>query len=179
MKLCPGHNSNQSTDKQSRGARLLEMRLTSTQPELHHRIHRAGQQSTAERSCTNQVQATLHTYKTRCHTAALLNEQLRQAVSRPKPFWYDLPAKLYHHLSFQRLTMCVDRRDFLRLSAGVAGAAFFDAAEASAHNIPDSIRQSRPLDGKVAPISDDERRARIEKAQRLMVENRIDAIYLE
>jgi Xaa-Pro dipeptidase len=61
----------------------------------------------------------------------------------------------------------------------VAGAAFFDAAEADAQNVPDSIRQLRPLAGKVAPISDDERRARIEKAQRLMAENRLDAIYLE
>ena len=31
----------------------------------------------------------------------------------------------------------------------------------------------------VKPITDDERHARMEKARRLMVENKIDAIYLE
>src|SRR5262245_17545535 len=76
-------------------------------------------------------------------------------------------------------TMCVDRRDFLRLSAGVAGAAFFETTDAVAQNAPESIRQLRPLPGEATRISDDERRARIEKAQRLMVENKIDAIYLE
>lgn len=39
-------------------------------------------------------------------------------------------------------------------------------------------RASEPLRG-VAPISDDERRARMEKARRLMAANRIDAILLE
>src|SRR5262245_34261772 len=77
------------------------------------------------------------------------------------------------------LTMCVDRRDFLRLSAGVAGASFFDTTNAVTQNTPESIRQLRPLPGEAARISDDERRTRIEKARRLMVENNIDAIYLE
>jgi Xaa-Pro aminopeptidase len=75
--------------------------------------------------------------------------------------------------------MCVDRRDFLRLSTGVAGAALLDTADSVAQNIPDAIRQLRPLPGKVAPVTDDERSARIEKARRLMAENNIDAIYLE
>jgi Xaa-Pro dipeptidase len=81
--------------------------------------------------------------------------------------------------------MCVDRRDFLRLSAGVAGGWALPARERKADSamnatwVPDSILQLKPLPGKVAPISDDERRARIEKAQRLMIENKIDAIYLE
>jgi Xaa-Pro dipeptidase len=48
---------------------------------------------------------------------------------------------------------------------------------------PDAIRrlhpQLRSMTEGVSPISDSERLARIEKAQRLMVENRIDAIYLE
>lgn len=65
--------------------------------------------------------------------------------------------------------MCVDRRDFLRLSAGLAGATLFES---------EPLAQSRATSG-VTPISDDERRARIEKAQRLMKQNRIDAIYLE
>jgi Xaa-Pro dipeptidase len=65
--------------------------------------------------------------------------------------------------------MCVDRREFLRLSAGVAGASFFSSNEIN--------NETAPADAK--PITDDERRARIEKAQKLMVENRIDAVYLE
>ena len=81
--------------------------------------------------------------------------------------------------------MCVDRREFLRLSAGVAGIAELSSREVKAMtdlNIaqsPDPIRQLRPLSGKVAPTTDDERRARIQKAQRLMIENKIDAIFLE
>jgi len=75
--------------------------------------------------------------------------------------------------------MCVDRREFLRLSAGVAGASFLAGEEAQAAQTPESYRQLRPLPGRAVPITDDERRARIEKAQRLMAENKIDAIYLE
>jgi len=75
--------------------------------------------------------------------------------------------------------MCVDRRDFLRFSTGAAGAALLGADDAFAQNTPDAVRQLRPLPGKLAPITDDERSARIEKARRLMVENNIDAIYLE
>ncbi len=74
--------------------------------------------------------------------------------------------------------MCIDRRDFLRLSAGLAGglagAALLDGGISA-----ETVAQTRTAVGGVTPISDDERRARIEKAQRLMRENRIDAIYLE
>ena len=81
--------------------------------------------------------------------------------------------------------MCVDRREFLRLSTGVTGitalgsGAIEVAAERNVAQPPDPIRQLRLLSGKAAPISDDERRARLAKAQRLMVENKIDAIFLE
>lgn len=81
--------------------------------------------------------------------------------------------------------MCVDRRGFLRLSAGLTGVAALTVGEIEAGDEIDvaqdteSFRQLRPLPGKVVPISDDERRARIEKAQRLMTENGLDAIYLE
>lgn len=84
--------------------------------------------------------------------------------------------------------MCVDRRDFLRL-AGVtaAGAMFVGSADAHDDNVqvktsddvPEPIRKLRPMTEGIVPISIDERRARIEKAQRLMVENKIDAIYIE
>jgi len=76
--------------------------------------------------------------------------------------------------------MCVDRRDFLRLStAGMAGAAFLAGGEVEAVPVPQSIRELRPATARIVPISDEERRERIAKAQRLMVENKIDAIYLE
>jgi Xaa-Pro dipeptidase len=81
--------------------------------------------------------------------------------------------------------MCVDRREFLRLSAGLASATMLEGGElpigtaAEMAQSPDPIRQLQPLPGKAVPISDDERRARIAKAQRLMVENKLDAIYLE
>src|SRR6185312_7665493 len=84
--------------------------------------------------------------------------------------------------------MCTDRRDFLRLSAGVAGAALLGGGTFAnreslelfqQRELPSSIRKLlRSMDGIVA-ISLDERRARIEKARRLMREQKIDAIYLE
>lgn len=93
--------------------------------------------------------------------------------------------------------MCTDRRNFLRLSAGLAGTALLgnvapvlgapgtiDAETAAPdswqqRDLPESIRKlSRMTDG-IVPISLDERRARIEKARRLMRENKIDAIFLE
>lgn len=77
--------------------------------------------------------------------------------------------------------MCVDRRGFLRLSAGLTGVTLLESGfePGVSAQIPDSIRRLRPMSGGIQPISDDERRARIEKAQRSMIENRIDAIYLE
>jgi Xaa-Pro dipeptidase len=86
--------------------------------------------------------------------------------------------------------MCTDRRNFLRLSAGLAGATLLsgDLIHAEAHDsepaqqrseVPPSIRQLRRMTEGVVPISEDDRKARIAKAQRLMVENKIDAIYLE
>ena len=84
----------------------------------------------------------------------------------------------------------MDRRSFMRRSAGVAGAvaigdglAFPTTANAAiaigAQPLPDSIRRLRPLSLPVVPISDAERLARIEKARRLMVDNGIAAIFLE
>ncbi|HEY3025526.1 MAG TPA: M24 family metallopeptidase [Pyrinomonadaceae bacterium] len=84
--------------------------------------------------------------------------------------------------------MCTDRRDFLRLSAGLAGAVAFGGtahAETTAveffqqRETPDPIRKLRSMTTGVAPISLAERKARIEKARRLMHEHRLDAIYLE
>src|SRR5215510_3318866 len=76
--------------------------------------------------------------------------------------------------------MCVDRRDFLRLSAaGMAGAALLTDGEVEAMPVPQSIRELRPATARIVQVSDEERRERIAKAQRLMAEHRIDAIFLE
>ena len=88
--------------------------------------------------------------------------------------------------------MCTDRRDFLRLSAGIAGATLFGSTVAHADsydadtfeplqqsNQPPAIRQLRRMTEGVVPITLEERKGRIEKAQRLMREQRIDAVYLE
>jgi Xaa-Pro dipeptidase len=86
--------------------------------------------------------------------------------------------------------MCTDRRDFLRASAGVAGAAFLkpafafpDANDVAAiqqpRDVPEHIQKLKRMTAGVVPISDAERRARIAKAQRLMGEHKLDAIYVE
>ena len=86
--------------------------------------------------------------------------------------------------------MCTDRRNFLRLSAGIAGASLLGSRLSYANtgdleaiqqrqDVPDLIRNLRPMIAGVVPISDDERKARIVKAQRLMAEQKIDAIYIE
>src|ERR1044072_5407278 len=86
-------------------------------------------------------------------------------------------------------TMCTDRREFLRLSAGVAGATLLGRSLVYADTEsfqptpqatqPEAIRRLRPMTDKVVPITLDERKARIEKARKLMRDQRIDAIYLE
>lgn len=65
------------------------------------------------------------------------------------------------------------RRTFL------ATAAMGLNAGALAQSVPDAIQNLRPMTGGVQPITGDERRARIEKARRLMRENRIGAILCE
>ena len=76
----------------------------------------------------------------------------------------------------------------MRASAAVAGAgllgkvAFAETALPEVfqqREAPEEIRKLKKMTGDVAPITMDERRARIEKARRLMRENRIAAIYLE
>jgi Xaa-Pro dipeptidase len=67
----------------------------------------------------------------------------------------------------------MNRRTFLATAAGAA------AHLARAQEIPDAIKKLRPMLDGIQPISHTERRARIDKAQRLMQENKIDAIVLE
>ena len=85
--------------------------------------------------------------------------------------------------------MCTDRRNFLRLSAGITGATLlgaelinaepFEAKPEQQREIPDAIRQLKRMTEGVVPITLEERKGRIENARRLMREKRIDAIYLE
>jgi Xaa-Pro dipeptidase len=85
--------------------------------------------------------------------------------------------------------MSIDRRGFFRVSTVAAGTALVSCARppeppaaktAAAENaVPEVIRRLTPMTGGIVPITDEERKARIEKARRLMVENKIDAIYLE
>src|ERR1044071_9618126 len=83
--------------------------------------------------------------------------------------------------------MCTDRRDFLRLSAGIAGATLFGSSLAYAHESvepqqgsqPEAVRRWRRMTDNVVPITMEERQSRIDKAQKLMREQHVDAIYIE
>jgi Xaa-Pro dipeptidase len=83
--------------------------------------------------------------------------------------------------------MPLSRRQFTRaagLAAGTMLAPAVDKAEAQEGNepprsIPAAVRALKPLPGAPPAITDDERRARIEKARRLMAENGLGAIVLE
>jgi Xaa-Pro dipeptidase len=75
--------------------------------------------------------------------------------------------------------MCTDRREFLRLSAGIAGFAFAGPGSLQQREPPESIRQLKRMTDGVVPISDTERKTRIEKARSLMRQSDIDAIYIE
>lgn len=86
------------------------------------------------------------------------------------------------------------RRNFLRQALGLGalatGAACgtsnasaappSNAAPATATDaIPARILALQPMTAGIVPIADDERRARIEKARRLMIEQKIDALFIE
>lgn len=77
------------------------------------------------------------------------------------------------------------RRKFLRassaaLAGGVAAGWTNDASAqpVDIESMPASIRELRPINDQVIPISVEERRARLEKARRLMRANSLDAIVL-
>ena len=95
--------------------------------------------------------------------------------------------------------MRMNRRTFLRSTAaagaglGVATRTASDAmaqgatdrpgsggADAGAQGpLPAAIRALTPMTAGIVPITDEERRGRIEKARRLLTENRVDAVILE
>jgi Xaa-Pro dipeptidase len=74
----------------------------------------------------------------------------------------------------------MNRRRFLKDSAAVAAVASL-RPEITVAQQPggDAIAALKPLGPPVPPITDDERRARIEKARKLMTDNGISAMFLE
>lgn len=78
--------------------------------------------------------------------------------------------------------MSMDRRDFFKVSAGATGLALLSSDTSVARakeDLPEAIQKLKPMTDGIKPITDDERRVRIEKAQKLMVENGLGAIYIE
>jgi Xaa-Pro dipeptidase len=78
----------------------------------------------------------------------------------------------------------MNRREFLGAAVAGAGATVASstvagAAEPARQQAPDAIRALKPMTAGIVPITADERRARIAKAQRLMAEQKIDAIFME
>lgn len=79
--------------------------------------------------------------------------------------------------------MSLNRRNFLKTTAGAAGAAWIGervfASPAREPKKDGPITGLKPMTDGIARISDTERLARMEKARKLMVENGIDAIAME
>jgi Xaa-Pro dipeptidase len=67
------------------------------------------------------------------------------------------------------------RRTFLVTAA--AGLAHL--SEGEPQDVPEVIRNLKPMTDGIQPITDDERRVRMDKARRLMRENKLGAIFLE
>ena len=77
--------------------------------------------------------------------------------------------------------MRISRRTFVQTSALAAAASYAVPAEAQrgTTSVAPPVAALKPFPGKAVLISDDERRARIEKARLLMTENGMGAIVLE
>jgi Xaa-Pro dipeptidase len=82
--------------------------------------------------------------------------------------------------------MSINRRRFLETAALGAGslavacnAGGSTSGSTAAAGVPDVIRNLKPMKDGVVPISDDERKGRIAKAQKLMGDQKIDAIFME
>ena len=67
----------------------------------------------------------------------------------------------------------MNRRLFLVTAAGLA------RGQQPSAPVPDAIAKLKPMNGGIQPITAAERRARVEKARRLMRENKLSAIVLE
>ncbi len=81
--------------------------------------------------------------------------------------------------------MALDRRQFLGTSVSAVGTGFLAGtscartADADQTPLPQSIRALKPMTSGIVPISDDERKERIQRAQRLMAEQGLAGIFLE
>src|SRR6187200_2189842 len=82
--------------------------------------------------------------------------------------------------------MSISRRKFLGTAAIGAGATVLGSTRLSgethaeqAQSEPDPIRALKPMTSGIVPISADERKGRIAKAQQLMADQKIDAIFME
>jgi Xaa-Pro dipeptidase len=78
--------------------------------------------------------------------------------------------------------MSINRRKFLGLSALTTGAFSFSnkaVASENDYDLPKAIRDLKPLSEGPIPITADERKQRIAKAQQLMEEQKIDGIFME
>jgi Xaa-Pro dipeptidase len=80
--------------------------------------------------------------------------------------------------------MTISRRRFTAALTGLAGAAALQpgallAGDTDPCNLPDPVKRLEPMTAGAQPITDDERRTRIAKAQRLMTERGMGAILLE
>ncbi len=78
--------------------------------------------------------------------------------------------------------MSIKRRDFIRLSAGsAAGTAIVTGLSSCVQgkSSPSPMDQLKSMTEDIVPISVQERETRIEKAQRLMTENKIEALLLD
>ncbi|MGE5359642.1 MAG: M24 family metallopeptidase [Bacteroidales bacterium] len=75
----------------------------------------------------------------------------------------------------------MDRRRFLQTTAVAAGAGLASGAGALAEAAPQAgpFAHLKPMTAGIDRITTDDRKARVEKARRLMVENKIDAIVLD
>jgi Xaa-Pro dipeptidase len=77
-------------------------------------------------------------------------------------------------------TRTMNRRTFIVSSAAAAaGAAAGSAPAQEPAPIPDAIKNLKPMLDGIEAITEDERRARMEKARKLMRENKMGAIFLE
>lgn len=72
------------------------------------------------------------------------------------------------------------RRNFVRAAARITGAALVPSYSFSdPQDLPGAVRKLNPMTQGIVPITHNERNARIEKARKLMAENKIDAVYIE
>jgi Xaa-Pro dipeptidase len=88
-----------------------------------------------------------------------------------------ISSKIDAAFNYTVVAMPISRRSFVQSS--MMGAVLLGQRGQTGNSVPASITALKPLPNPAPPITDDERRARIAKAQRLMTEQGIGAIVLE